>query len=63
MKKIQYMKPRTTKVNIQNDYLLQATSGRGNTISDNLMNGGLTNNGGQGNLEISYIKTGFLDFN
>lgn len=61
MKKIQYMKPRTTRVNIQNDYLLQATSG-GLTTNNGLTHRMTDTNSGD-DAGISYIRNGFQDFN
>ena len=62
MKKIQYMKPRTSRVNIQNDYLLQATSG-GLTRSTNLGNGDIFDGNRSGNTGGALIRNGFQDFN
>ena len=55
------MKPRTTRVNIQNDYLLQATSG-GLTIYNGLTHRMTDTNSGD-DAGISYIRNGFQDFN
>ena len=61
MEKSKYMKPRTMRVKIQNEYYLLAVSGGGSTRG--LNNGGLGTTGQPGDPTSALIRTGYSDFN
>ena len=61
MEKSKYMKPRTMRVKIQNEYYLLAVSGGGSTRG--LENGGLGTTGKPGDPTSALIRTGYSDFN
>ena len=61
MEKSKYMKPRTMRVKMQNEYYILAVSGGGS--SRGLNNGGLGTTGKPGDPTSALIRTGYSDFN
>ena len=61
MEKSKYMKPRTMRVKMQNEYYLLAVSGGGSTRG--LNNGGLGTTGQAGDPRTAFVRTGYSDFN
>ena len=61
MEKSKYMKPRTMRVKIQNEYYILAVSGGGS--SRGLNNGGLGTTGQAGDPRTAFVRTGYSDFN
>lgn len=61
MEKSKYMKPRTMRVKMQNEYYLLAVSGGGS--SRGLENGCLGTTGKAGDPITAFVRTGYSDFN
>ncbi|MBQ1800079.1 MAG: hypothetical protein II011_04930 [Prevotella sp.] len=61
MEKSKYMKPRTMRVKMQNEYYILAVSGGGSTRG--LNNGGLGTTGQAGDPRTAFVRTGYSDFN
>ncbi|MBR6936684.1 MAG: hypothetical protein IKH63_03790 [Prevotella sp.] len=61
MEKSKYMKPRTMRVKMQNEYYILAVSGGGSTRG--LENGGLGTTGQAGDPITAFVRTGYSDFN
>ena len=61
MEKNKYMKPRTMRVKMQNEYYILAVSGGGS--SQGLNNGGLDTTGKAGNPPDALVRSGYSDFN
>ncbi|MBQ1588647.1 MAG: hypothetical protein IIU48_05160 [Prevotella sp.] len=61
MEKSKYMKPRTMRVKMQNEYYILAVSGGGSTRG--LENGGLGTTGQAGDPRTAFVRTGYSDFN